>query len=182
MRARGRPKAAPTVKTHRERWLRKPRRRFGTAPGPNFCNPRAQWPGGNLDQPLRFCAPEMFCPFQGVTPVTGSGESGPMDLGKAQRSRSPSAASPAILWLLSQQWESNPHRRAELSRRPQAAKHLCRKPSQRPDEGIGPYRRKNNRGGGSRPPSCKEKARAEKPPYAPQGRGKHSHAPIYASV
>ena len=23
-----------------------------------FCTPRAQWPGGNSDQPLRFCAPE----------------------------------------------------------------------------------------------------------------------------
>ena len=110
------------MKTHRERWLRKPRRRCGTAPGPNFCKPRAQWPGRNRGTPLRFCAPEMFCPLQGVTPVTGSGESGPMDLGEAQRSRSPSAASPAILWLLSHRWESNPPRRAELSRRPQAAK------------------------------------------------------------
>ena len=110
------------MKTHRERWLRKPRRRCGTAPGPNFCKPRAQWPGRNRGTPLRFCAPEMFCPLQGVTPVTGSGESGPMDLGGAKRSRSPSAASPAILkvncpegaregglghWFLSHRWERN---------------------------------------------------------------------------
>ena len=27
---------------------------------PNFCKPRAQWPGRNLDQPLRFCAPEVL--------------------------------------------------------------------------------------------------------------------------
>ena len=40
---------------------------------------------------------------------------------------------------------------------PAAAKHLCRKPSQRPDEGIGPYRRKNNRGGGSRPRPAKKR-------------------------
>ena len=39
--------------------------------------------------------------------VTGSGESGPMDLGGAERSRSPSAASPAILWFLSHRWERN---------------------------------------------------------------------------
>ena len=37
----------------------------------------------------------------------GSGESGPMDLGGAKRSRSPSAASPAILWFLSHRWERN---------------------------------------------------------------------------
>ena len=28
-------------------------------------------PGGNLDQPLRFCAPEIFCPAKGITPVNG---------------------------------------------------------------------------------------------------------------
>ena len=48
-----------------------------------------------------------------VSPVMGSGESGPMDLGEAERSRSPSAASPAILWFLSHRWERNPPRRAE---------------------------------------------------------------------
>ena len=37
----------------------------------NFCKPRAQWPDGNLDQPLRFCAPEILCPAQGVAPVNG---------------------------------------------------------------------------------------------------------------
>ena len=37
----------------------------------NFCKPRAQWPGGNSDQPLRFCAPEISCLAQGVTPVNG---------------------------------------------------------------------------------------------------------------
>ena len=26
----------------------------------NFCRPRAQWPGRNSDQPLRFCAPEIL--------------------------------------------------------------------------------------------------------------------------
>ena len=42
----------------------------------NFCKPRAQWPGGNLDQPLKFCAPEGHHPPKVVTPVMGSGESG----------------------------------------------------------------------------------------------------------
>ena len=43
----------------------------------------------------------MFCPLQGITPVMGSGESGPMDLGGAKRSRSPSAASPVAFWVIS---------------------------------------------------------------------------------
>ena len=42
-----------------KRGIRNPRRR------------RPQWAGRDLDQPLRFCAPEMFCPTQGVTPVNG---------------------------------------------------------------------------------------------------------------
>ena len=45
--------------------------------------------------------------FRYASPVAGSGESGPMDLGGAERSRSPSAASPAILWFLSHRWERN---------------------------------------------------------------------------
>ena len=36
-----------------------------------FCTPRAQWPGGNSDQPLRFYAPEGLHDVQGVTPVMG---------------------------------------------------------------------------------------------------------------
>ena len=64
----------------------------------NFCKPRARWPGRTRGPPLRFCAPEIFCPAQGITPVMGAGESSPMDLGEAKRSRSPSAASPAAFW------------------------------------------------------------------------------------
>ena len=39
--------------------------------GCNFCTPRARWPGLNGEKALRFCAPEGFCLFQGVTPVMG---------------------------------------------------------------------------------------------------------------
>ena len=49
----------------------------------NFCKPRAQWPGGNLDQPLHFCAPEIFCLTQGVTPVMGVQGVGGMEAGAA---------------------------------------------------------------------------------------------------
>ena len=34
----------------------------------NFCKDRAQWPGGNLDQPLRFCAPEILHSLSGKRP------------------------------------------------------------------------------------------------------------------
>ena len=37
----------------------------------NFCTPRAQWPGGNRGKPLKFCAPEGYCPPKGVTLVNG---------------------------------------------------------------------------------------------------------------
>ena len=34
----------------------------------NFCTPRAQWPGGNSDRPLRFCAPEKMHGLSGGRP------------------------------------------------------------------------------------------------------------------
>ena len=86
---------------HRERWLGQARRRCGTAPAAIFHTARALWPGRNRGMPLRFCAPEIFCLTQGITPVMGPGESSPMDLGEAKRSRSPSAASPAAFWVIS---------------------------------------------------------------------------------
>ena len=36
--------------------------------GINFCKPRAQWPGRNLDQPLKFCAPEVLHHPTGMRP------------------------------------------------------------------------------------------------------------------
>ena len=39
--------------------------------GLNFCTPRAQWPGLNGGAPLKFCAPELLCLPQGITPVMG---------------------------------------------------------------------------------------------------------------
>ena len=34
----------------------------------NFCTPRAQWPGGNSDPSLRFCAPKTLLNFSGGRP------------------------------------------------------------------------------------------------------------------
>ena len=36
--------------------------------GGNFCIPRAQWPGWNLDHPLRFCAPKTLQNLTGTRP------------------------------------------------------------------------------------------------------------------
>ena len=58
-------------KTYLYRLFGKARRTNGTAPVSIFAKARAQWPDGNLDPPLRFCAPELFCLAQGVTPVNG---------------------------------------------------------------------------------------------------------------
>ena len=52
----------------------------------NFCKPRAQWPGGNLEQPLRFCAPKMLCPIQGV-PRNGVRADSPCQGEMARRAR-----------------------------------------------------------------------------------------------
>ena len=49
-----------------------------------------------------------------ASPVNGVRGKRPMDLGGTKWSRSPSAASPAILWFLSHRWERNSPRRAKL--------------------------------------------------------------------
>ena len=56
---------------HRERRLGKRRRRSRTARPEIFRQPRAQWPGGDLDQSLRFCAPEIKRSRSGAAPVNG---------------------------------------------------------------------------------------------------------------
>ena len=86
----------------RERWLGKLRRRCGTAPVPIFVNPGPSGPEGTAPKHSCFCAPEMFCPLQGVTPVTGV-------RGKGEYGHAVSILSrpPAILWFLSHRWERN---------------------------------------------------------------------------
>ena len=56
---------------NRYRWFGKARRGCETAPAPISRKARAQWPGRNRKPPLRFCAPEVFRPAQGVTPANG---------------------------------------------------------------------------------------------------------------
>ena len=69
---------------------------------PNF--PPTQAPSGagrDRTQALLILRAGNVLPTSRDNPVTGSGESGPMDLGGAKRSRSPSAASPVAFWVIS---------------------------------------------------------------------------------
>ena len=67
--------------------------------------PVARWEFRPATQILR--AGNFVQPYRYASSVMGSGESGPMDLGGAKRSRSPSAASPAAFWLLCRRGQSN---------------------------------------------------------------------------
>ena len=69
--AYGRPKAAPTAESGPGALARQSQAQFWNRNNSKFCKPRAQWPGLNSGKPLRFCAPEMLCLAQGVTPVNG---------------------------------------------------------------------------------------------------------------
>ena len=69
---RGRPRcAAPTARTEPGSLAWQSQAQSWNRSSGNFCKPRAQWHGRNRRKPLRFCAPEIFCLTQGVTPVMG---------------------------------------------------------------------------------------------------------------
>ena len=101
--ARGRTLCAPTAENGPGALVRKPRRRRGTAAASIFSKHRPPvGPDGTAPKHPCFCAPEMFCPLQGVTPVTGV-------RGKGEYGHAVSILSrpPAILWFLSHRWERN---------------------------------------------------------------------------
>ena len=64
-------RAAPTVGNGPGVLVRQTQAQAWNRTSGNFCKPRAQWPGLNSEKPLHFCAPEIFCPPQGVTPAFG---------------------------------------------------------------------------------------------------------------
>ena len=118
--ARGRTLCAPTAKTTPWTLVRKRQVQNWNRTDYNFCLPRAQWPELNGGTPLRFCAPEIFCPVQGVTPVNGGlGADSPCQGEMARRARGgresrhgerrgkpawrtqfAPAASPSVFWFL----------------------------------------------------------------------------------
>ena len=53
-------RVAPTAYSAPVLLVRKQQAQLWNRTGNNFCKPRAQWPGGDSDQPLHFCAPEMM--------------------------------------------------------------------------------------------------------------------------
>ena len=73
----GRSKAVPTAETGPGALAEKTQAQLWNRTSRNFYTPRAQWPGKNRTQALRFCTPEGFCPLQGITPVMGSGADSP---------------------------------------------------------------------------------------------------------
>ena len=64
-------RAAPTVGNGPGVLVRQTQAQVWNRTSGNFCKPRAQWPGLNSEKPLHFCAPEIFCPPQGVTSAFG---------------------------------------------------------------------------------------------------------------
>ena len=64
----GRTMCAPTVGDKPVSLVRQRQAQSLNRTSGNFCKPRAQWPGGNSDQPLKFCAPETLLNFSGVRP------------------------------------------------------------------------------------------------------------------
>ena len=115
---------APTAKTTPWTLVRKRQVQNWNRTDYNFCSPRAQWPELNGGTPLRFCAPEIFCPAQGVTTVNGGlGADSPCQGEMARRARggresrhgersSPLRRSPASYGSFST-WKRNSPRRAK---------------------------------------------------------------------
>ena len=64
-------RVAPAAGTTPGALVRQSQAQLWSRSSDNFCIPRAQWPGLNSGKPLHFCAPEIFSPAKGITPVTG---------------------------------------------------------------------------------------------------------------
>ena len=67
-------RVAPTAETRPGALVQQSQARKWNRTGPNFPHIQGLVARREFRTPLRFCAPEMLCPPQGVTPVMGSGE------------------------------------------------------------------------------------------------------------
>ena len=67
----GRTLCAPAVEDRLVSLARQSQAQSLNRTSPNFYKPRARWPGGNLDQSLRFCALETLLNFSGGALVNG---------------------------------------------------------------------------------------------------------------
>ena len=88
--------------THRERWLKKPRRMSGTAAAAIFANPGPSGPAGIQTSHSDFARRKFFTRLQKSVPRNGvRGKRCPMG------TKCPSAASPVAFWLLCRHGQSN---------------------------------------------------------------------------
>ena len=93
-------RAAPTADNGPGALARKRQARLWKRCTCNFCKPRAQWPGGNLDSHSDFACRKFSASLQVCVPRNGVRGKRPMDLGGTKWSRSPSDASPGAFCLL----------------------------------------------------------------------------------
>ena len=126
--ARGRTLCAPTVETGPGTLVRKRQAQKHNRTNSNFLP--AQAPSGagrDRTQALLILRAGTVLPASRGNPrKMGSGESGPMDLGGAKRSRSPSAASPVAFCLLFRHGKRrSPPAGGEISRAQQTQSELC---------------------------------------------------------
>ena len=73
----------------------------------NFCKPRAQWPGGNLERHSDFTRRKYRTTYQEGVLRNGVRGKRPMDLGGTEWSRSQSDASPGAFWFLCRHGQRN---------------------------------------------------------------------------
>ena len=151
--ARGRTLCAPTVETGPGTLVRKRQAQKHNRTNSNFLP--AQAPSGagrDRTQALLILRAGTVLPASRGNPrKMGSGESGPMDLGGAKRSRSPSAASPVAFCLLFRHGKRrSPPAGSEISRAQRAKSELC--PLIRPLRGHLPPRGMALWGRGPHPP------------------------------
>ena len=67
-RIRGAPRSLRPTAQHQPPSVRQSQAQGRNRTNYNFGKARAQWPGGNLDQPLRFCTPEILLILTGTRP------------------------------------------------------------------------------------------------------------------
>ena len=122
----------------------------------NFCKSRAQWPGGNLDQSLRFRAPEGLRPPQEVTPVNG----GPGGSDISAESRSALTPGGSLVTFCPRRkslaaWDHVPKEQKLLSRRnknPAAGRRNAPAKETKPPPGVPPENHLGSKAGGPKGP------------------------------
>ena len=122
----------------------------------NFCKPRAQWPGGNLERHSDFTRRKYRTTYQEGVLRNGVRGKRPMDLGGTEWSRSQSDASPGAFWFLCRHGQRNsPPAGGEIP--------LRKAPPDTARRVVAPYGRdKISEGGEGKPPPYRSAKRRRK--------------------